>query len=173
MNKLRLYALTSLVLAATALRLAPHAPNFVPIAAIALFGGATFSDRRAAFLIPLVAMALSDVVLGGLSGVTPFIYASFALITCLGLALRTRGGAVRIAGASLAGAVLFYLVTNFGVWIAGGLYPKTIAGLATCYVAAIPFFWNTLLSDLLYTALLFGIWSLAERRWPTLAVTTV
>lgn len=168
MNKPRLLALTAFVLGATALRLVPHPPNFVPIAALALFGGATFSDRRAALAIPLIAMVLSDVVLG-FSPVTAFVYASFVLITCLGFALRARGSVPRIAGASVAGAILFYAITNFGVWIAGGLYPKTLAGLATCYVAAIPFFWNTLLSDLFYTALLFGVWSLVERRWHVLA----
>ncbi len=168
MNKPRFLALTSLVLAATALRLAPHPPNFVPIAAIALFGGATFSDRRAALLLPLIAMALSDVVLG-FSISTIFVYASFVLITGLGFMLRDRSSLGQIASASVAGAVLFYAVTNLGVWLVGGLYPKTLAGLATCYVAAIPFFWNTLLSDLFYVALLFGIWSLARRRWPVLA----
>lgn len=167
MNTPRLVALTLFVLAAAASRLVPHPPNFAPIAAIALFGGATFRDKRAALLVPLAAMALSDVVLG-FSVLTPFVYASFVLIACLGFVLRVRGSIMRIAGASVAGAMLFYIVTNFGVWLAGGLYSKTLAGLVTCYVAAIPFFWNTLFSDLFYAALLFGIWSLAERRWPVL-----
>lgn len=164
----RFIALTLLVLIAAASRLVPHPPNFAPVAAIALFGGATFSDKRAALVVPLIAMALSDVVLG-FSILTPFVYASFLLITCLGFVLRARTSVVRIAGASVAGAILFYIVTNFGVWLVGDLYSKTFAGLATCYVAAIPFFWNTLLSDLFYAALLFGMWFLAERRWPVLA----
>jgi Family of unknown function (DUF6580) len=73
---------------------------------------------------------------------------------------------------SVAGAVLFFVVSNLGVWALGiffPIYPMTLAGLLECYVAAIPFFWNTLLSDLLYAAVLFGGVALAERRWPVLA----
>ncbi len=169
MNVPRFLALTALVIAATVSRLVPHPPNFVPVAAIALFGGTTFSDRRAALLVPLVAMALSDAALG-FSVFTPFVYASFALITCLGFTLRDRGGVLRIGTASVVGAVLFYIVTNFGVWLAGTLYPKTLAGLTACYVLAIPFFWNTLASDLFYATLLFGVWWLAQRRWPVLSL---
>jgi len=158
-----------IVLAAAASRLIPHPPNFTPIAAIALFGGATFSDKRLAFLVPLLAMALSDIVIGGFSIVTPFVYTSFSAIVCIGLLLRASKDPIRIGGASVAGALLFFVVTNFAVWLVAGYYPKTLAGLEACFVAAIPFFRNTLLSDLLYTGLLFGLWFLAERRWPSLA----
>jgi len=159
--------LAVLVVGASASRLIPHPPNFTPIAALALFGGATFTNTRSAFLMPIAAMALSDAVLG-FSWMTPIIYATFVLITCLGLLLRRRSGIGRIAGMSAAGAMLFFVVTNGAVWLGGGLYPKTLEGLAACYVAALPFFGNTLVSDLLYTAMLFGAVALAEHRWPAL-----
>jgi hypothetical protein len=165
---LRFCALTTLIVIAAASRIVPHPPNFTPIAAMALFAGATFTDKRVAFLIPLLAMILSDAVLGGFSLVTPWIYGSFAAIVCIGFLLKGVSNPTKIALGALVGATLFFLVTNLAVWLAGGYYPKTVAGLEACFIAAIPFFRNTLLSDALYTALLFGLWHLLERRWPVL-----
>jgi len=157
-----------MIFSGTAARLIPHPPNFSPIAAMALFGGATFTSKRGAFLVPLLAMLLSDVVLG-FSSITPVVYGSFALITCLGFWVRRRQTVWRLAGASVAAAVLFFVTTNFGVWALGDWYPLTWSGLAECYVAAIPFFRNTLWSDLFYSAVLFGGLKLAEKRWQWLA----
>ena len=168
MNKNRFVVLAGMILTATAARLIPHPPNFSPIAALALFGGASFASKRAAFLVPLAALFLSDLVLGFYS-ITPVVYGSFALITCLGFWLRKRQSVSRVAVASVMAAVLFFLVTNFGVWALDSLYPRTLPGLAECYTAAIPFFRNTLASDLFYSALLFGGLALAEKRWPALA----
>jgi hypothetical protein len=165
---LRFCALTTLIVIAAASRIVPHPPNFTPIAAMALFGGATFSDKRVAFLIPLSAMILSDAAVGGFSLVTPWIYGSFGAIVCIGFLLRGTNNAIKIALGALAGAILFFVVTNFAVWLAGDYYPKTAAGVEACFIAAIPFFRNTLSSDALYTALLFGSWHLLERRWPSL-----
>lgn len=160
-----------MILTATIARLIPHPPNFTPIAAIALFGGASFASKRAAFLVPIAALLLSDLVLG-FYAITPVVYGSFALITCLGLWLRRSQNLQRLTVAAIAGAVLFFVLTNLGVWLFDTLYAKTLAGLAECYIAAIPFFWNTLLSDLFYSALLFGGLAFAEKRWPALARTT-
>ena len=96
------------------------------------------------------------------------IYGSFALVVCIGLLLRRKRTALRIAGAALASSILFFIITNFGVWAFGSLYPKTFAGLVACYAAAIPFFQNTLVGDALYTAALFGGFALAERCIPAL-----
>lgn len=153
-----------MVFAGTAARLIPHPPNFSPIAAMALFGGATFASKRAAFLVPLAAMFLSDVVLGFYS-ITPVVYGSFALITCLGFGVRRRQTVWRLVSASVAAAVLFFATTNFGMWALEDWYPRTMSGLWECYVAAIPFFRNTLLSNLFYSAVLFGGLALAEKRW--------
>ncbi len=162
MLKTRFTMLAGFVLAAAASRLLPHPPNLTPIAALALFGGACFSDKGAAFLVPLAAMFLSDLVIGLHRGL-PVVYGAFALTVCIGLWLRARRRWLPIAGATLASSIVFYIVTNFGVWALGSLYPKTLAGLVTCYIAAVPFFRNTLLGDGAYAIVLFGSLALAER----------
>jgi Family of unknown function (DUF6580) len=170
MNKTRFLVLTGMVLTAVVSRWIPHPPNFSPVAALALFGGASFPGKRTAFLVPLAGLFASDLVLGFYS-ITPVVYTSFALIVCLGFWLRRRQTVSRLALATVAGALLFFVLTNFGVWAIGNLYPKTWAGLGNCFAAGIPFFRNTLASDLLYSALLFGGLALAERRWPALVET--
>jgi hypothetical protein len=98
-------------------------------------------------------------------------YLSFALIAWLGQWLSQNRSVPRIAGAALASSLLFFLTSNFGVWLFGSLYPFTLDGLVACYVAAIPFFWNTLGGDLIYTGLLFGGFTLLERRFSALRET--
>jgi hypothetical protein len=164
MNKPRYIMLLTIILAAAASRLFPHPPNFTPIAAIALFGGAQFSNKRAAFLVPLAGLFLSDLALG-FYAITPVVYGSFALTVCLGFWVRRRHSVQRIAFAAAASAILFFVLTNFGVWAMDNLYPKSLAGLVNCYVAAIPFFRNMLLGDLAYSGLLFGSLALAENRF--------
>lgn len=156
------------ILAAASLRLVPHLPNVTPIAALALFGGAQFADKRLAFGVPLAALFLSDLVLGLHAGMVS-VYGSFALIVGLGLLIRRRRSAAWIASAALVGSLLFFAITNFTVWAAGTWYPHTTAGLAECYVAALPFFRNELLGDLGFNALLFGGFALAQRRWTQLS----
>jgi hypothetical protein len=163
----RLIALVSAVLAAALFRLVPHPPNFSPIAAMALFSGAYFGRKGLAFAAPLGAMLVSDAVLGFHGGM-PVVYGSLALIVVLGWLLTAKRSAGRIAAAAVSASVLFYLVTNFGVWALGDMYPKTLAGLGACYVAALPFFQNSLAGDLVFTALLFGGFALAERWLPAL-----
>jgi hypothetical protein len=168
----RLVALISVILAASLSRLLPHPPNMTSVAAVALFGGAYFSDRRLAFLVPLAALFLSDLFLG-FYGHMEVQYLSFALIVCIGLWLEKDRSVLKIAAAALASSVLFFLLTNFGVWAFASLYPRTLAGLMDCYIAAIPFFRNTLQGDLLYTAILFGGFALLERRFSVLRESTV
>lgn len=169
--KPRFWLMAGLVFGAAALRLLPHPPNFTPIAAIALFGGAHFERKRWAFAVPLAAMLLSDSVLAVLEGwgfhpTLPVVYGTFALIVCLGFLLRKRRTAtLAVGGAALASATIFYLTTNFAHWAMTGMYSKTLTGLATCYIAAIPFFGPTLAGDLFYSALLFSGFAWAERRF--------
>jgi hypothetical protein len=164
----RTIVITSIVLAAAALRLAPHPMNFAPIGALALFGGAYFSSKREALAIPLLSLILGD-VFTGFHQLIPFVYASFLMSVSIGFWLRRNRSAPRIAAATLAGAIQFFLVTNFALWASSiGSYPKTAGGLAACYLAGIPLFWNTLASDTFYAALLFGGMALAERRFPML-----
>src|SRR6266566_4335069 len=164
----RFVVVTLIIVAAVASRLIPHPPNLASIAAVELFSGAHLSDRRLAFVIPMAALFISDLLLIGFYSHMQIIYGRFALIVCIGLFLRGRRTATRIAGAALTSSILFFIVTNFGVWAFESLYPKTIAGLVACYVAAIPFFQNTLLGDALYTAVLFGGFALAEKVFPIL-----
>jgi hypothetical protein len=165
----RLIALLSAIVAAAALRLVPHPPNVAPIAAMALFSGAKFGRRPLAFAAPLGAMVLSDALLGFYSGfwVT---YLAIALIVLLGGIALSRISVLRLAGAAVASSVLFFMVSNFGTWALSGMYPLTAGGLAACYVAAIPFFQNTVAGDLFYSGLLFGGFALLERAVPRLRV---
>jgi len=163
----RLIVLATMILAAALSRLIPHPPNAASVTAAALFGGAYLSDRRMAFLVPLAALLLSDLVLGFYRHME-VVYLSFALVVCIGLWLRKNRSAPRIAGAAVASSVVFFVITNFGVWAFGSMYPKTAEGLIACYEAAIPFFGNTVQGDLLYTVILFGGFALLERRFATL-----
>jgi uncharacterized membrane protein len=164
MNKTRFAVLIGMIVVATASRLIPHPANFTPLTAMALFGGACFTDKRAAFLVPLIGLFLSDLLLGFYT-LMPVVYGAFALSVCLGFSLRGQRNAFQVASTTIVGAVLFFILTNFGVWAFEPLYPKTMVGLAECYALAIPFFWNTLLSSMLYSAILFGALAFAESRF--------
>jgi len=166
-NHTRLVVLLSAILAAAALRLVPHPPNFTPIAAMALFGGAYLPRRSLAFVAPLAALLLSDLILGFYHGMA-FVYATTALVVLIGWWLSSRRTPLRIGAAALVSSAVFFVVTNFGMWLFSGFYPLTPAGLAACYVAAIPFFQNTIAGDLFYAAVLFGGFALLERAVPAL-----
>lgn len=163
----RLLVLLSAIVAAAALRLVPHPPNFTPIGAMALFGAAHLGRRPLAMAAPLSALLLSDLVLGFYSGMWVQ-YLAVALTVALGWVALTKVSALRVAGAALASSILFFVVSNFGTWTLSGMYPLTAAGLAACYAAGIPFFQNTLAGDLFYCGLLFGGFALLERAVPAL-----
>jgi hypothetical protein len=171
MENPRFTTLAGMIFLAAASRLIPHPPNFTPLAAMALFGGAYISDKRLAFGLPLAALLLSDAVLGFYRDMI-WVYGSFALIVWLGLQLQSRRRLLPIAGAALASSVLFFVITNFGFIISDDLYPRTLEGLAIGYVAAIPFFQNTIAGDLVYTALLFGGFAIVEKKFPALRAAT-
>ena len=165
----RIVALLSAIVVAAVLRLVPHPANFTPIGAMALFSGAYLGRRGLAFAAPLGAMVLSDAVLGFYSGFW-ITYVAVALIVVVGFLALSQLSVLRIAGAAIASSVLFFLVSNFGTWAASGMYPHTLAGLSACYVAAVPFFQNTVAGDLFYAALLFGGFRVAELTMPKLRV---
>ncbi|HUP68153.1 MAG TPA: DUF6580 family putative transport protein [Sphingomicrobium sp.] len=164
-NHARMIALLSAIAVAATLRLVPHPPNFSPIDAMALFSGAYLGRRWLALAAPIAALLVSDMVLGFYPGFW-IQYAAVVLIVLLGSMALTRVSLARVGGAALASSILFFLVTNFGVWALGTIYPMTLSGLGACYVAAIPFFQNTLSGDLFYSALLFGGFALLERAAP-------
>ena len=175
--------LVALIVVAALTRVLPHPPNFSPVEAIALFGGAYFASRHWALLVPLAAMFVSDLVLGQLHGGIYrdyftsagfwLVYACIVVSTMLGFGLRGKVSGARVLGYSLLGSVLFFLVTNFGAWMSDPLYPKTVGGLGAAYVAGVPFFQWTVLGTLFYSALLFGGFALLRRRVPALRAQTV
>ncbi len=143
-----------IVVIAALFRCLPHVPNMTPIAAMALFGGAYLS-KRYALLLPLLAMLVSDIFLG-FHPVMPFVYGSFLATGLIGLWLRSHKTPGYIIGAALLSSTIFFLTTNLGVWLMGGLYPKTAQGLLESYTMGLPFFRNTILGDMLYTGIFFG-----------------
>ena len=160
-----------LTVLAALVRLLPHPPNFAPIGSVALFGGARLRGWQA-YLVPVLAMLLTDPILSHMAGapayswMTPVIYGCFLINVMLGrLLIRHSNSWTRIGGTAFLGSLQFYLITNLFVWIhAADLYPRTLAGLAACYAAALPFFGRTVLGDLFYAALIFGVYSVL-RNW--------
>ena len=166
------YALRAILAAvmivfAAAVRIAPHPWNFTPVGAMALFSGAILRDSRIAFLLPLVALFAGD-VFGGLYRLMPMIYASFLVNVLIGRWLAGHRSVARIGAAVFLGALQFFLVSNFGMWLVYDTYPHTLGGLAACYLGGLPLFGNTLAGDAIYAALFFGFFALAERQWPAL-----
>jgi hypothetical protein len=166
--KPRAMFLVAMILGAAAMRLLPHPSNFTPIGALALFAGAHFDDKRFAFIVPLAAMFFSDILIG-FHGQMPVVYGAFAVIVAMGFLLKGKKTALNVTGTSLIAATFFFVVSNFGVWAFDGLYPMTMAGLITCYIAAIPFFQNWLLGTIFYAAVLFGGFAFIERKLAVLA----
>jgi hypothetical protein len=164
-------AIVMTVLAAL-VRLVPHPPNFTPIGGVALFGGARLRSWQA-YVVPLLALALTDPIRSRLEGgfpaysaMTPIIYASFLISVFLGRTfLRNTNNPVRIGSVAFAGSLQFFLITNFFVWFGSQtMYAHTVSGLAACYVAGLPFFGRTVLADLFYSAVLFGAYALVSHR---------
>jgi hypothetical protein len=147
-------------------RLFAFVPNFSPVGAMGLFAGARMAWWQA-LAIPLAVMAGSDLLLQAMYGYTPFhmaVYASMAVNVVLGrLLLRRTTLAWKIGGVSLLASVQFFFITNLGVWWEGAMYPRTLAGLLQCYVAALPFFQSTLLGDLMFSGVMFGAHAFVTR----------
>lgn len=152
------------------LRLVPHPPNWAPIGAVALFGGARLKGWIA-YLVPLLAMLITDPILSHMAGYPAYSWASLVVYGCFLINvffgrtfLANTLSPWRITTVAFAGSLQFFLITNFFVWLqAPSLYPHTSTGLAECYVAALPFFGRTLAADLFYCAVLFTAhWALAR-----------
>jgi len=146
----------ALVALGVVFRLAPHPENVTPVAAIALFAGVTLSPVLA-FTVPVTVMMTTDLFIGWL------VWPTFLLVTWIGQRVRGMEGALPIALASFGSSVLFFAVTNLGVFFFENLYAKTWTGLAECFTMALPFFRNSLIGDLGYTAVFFTLFALARR----------
>ncbi len=143
-------------------RLIIHLPNFTPVIALALFGG-VYLKKQQAVILPVLMMIIADLFIG-IDATFPFTWGSMAAIAVIGLWVRKNKSFTAVAGSSLLSSVLFFLVSNFGVWLVQNMYPHTLAGLIECYVMAIPFFGSTLVSTIIYTAVLFGAYEWAAAR---------
>ena len=143
----------------------PHPWNLTPVAAALLYFGARGPKRQ--LWVPFVLLVASDLVLDKFVYAVPFswdhfvTWAWYAAILLLGTQLRETSNWVRVSGAALASSVSFFVASNFAVWAAWNMYPKTLAGLMTCYAAGVPFFRRGLAGDVLFTALMFGLPALA------------
>lgn len=182
---LRFGIISIIILVATMSRLLPHPANFSPIGGIALFGAAYYSKRYWAYIIPIITMWLSDLILNNVvygvyfdkfvwfySG-SLFTYGAFALIVLLGSFALKKVRVFSLLISALGASILFFIVSNFGVWLSSGMYPHTWEGLTDCYVAGIPFFKNTILGDLTYSSLLCGLFEISMLKFPILRLTDV
>lgn len=167
MNK-RFAALALLVLVAALSRLLPHPWNWTAIGAAALLGGARFEKTWEAVLVPLAALLVTDLILG-FHGTMAAVYGAFALTAVGARFFRDSIHGWKIGLAAFLASLAFFLITNFAVWASGGWYPMNAQGLIACFVAGLPFWGSQLAGDLFYSAVLFGLWDLAESRVPALS----
>lgn len=150
------------------LRLLPHAPNFAPIGALALFIG-FYSTRKLWLLFPLAAMLISDAFIGFYDWkLMTVVYSSFLIYGLLGWIIKNQRSFVTMVSATMAGALFFFLATNFAVWIFGNVYSHTWEGLMLCYTMALPFFRNTLFGDLFYIVVYVTVYELSIKYLPSI-----
>jgi hypothetical protein len=159
---LRSAIIVTMIVLAAVLRVLPHPWNLTPVGAMALFSGSMFRNQWIALLLPLASLFAGDIFVG-FHKLMFVVYASFAISVAMGRWLGENRSMARIGGTVFLGALQFFAVTNFAVWSVGGFYPQTAAGLATCFAAGLPYFWNTLAGDALYAGVLFGAYALAEK----------
>ncbi len=149
----KILAFLGVIVLSAFMRMLPHPPNMAPIAGLALFSG-VFIGGPLAFVLPLASMLLSDLVLGFHSAMF-YVYGSFLLIVILGKLLGKKQNAGKLVLAALSSSLLFFVITNFGVWASSNMYPHNFAGLLDAYIMGLPFLRNTVIGDLFYTFVLF------------------
>ena len=170
------YLVLGLILIIAFSRLIPHYPNFTPLCSIALFGAKYFNNRYLAYILPIFAVWLSDIiinnfVLGQYFNEFTLLYSGFywqygsiILITLFGRLTLKNISVSKILGVSISSSLIFFVISNFGVWVSSSFYPNTFSGLITCYVAAIPFYYGTLGGTIFYSFFLFGSFEFISRR---------
>ncbi len=166
----RFIVLTLLVIAAALTRvmplLIPHMWNFTAVGALAIFAGAQFNDKRLAFIMPLMAMALSDLFIG--NGFSILVYTGFIAMVACGYLIRRKVSVTNVILASFISASVFYLITNFAFFYPVTFYPHNVSGILASYTAALPFFRNMLIGNLVFSAVLFTSFYLLSKRYPVL-----
>ena len=176
----RHFALAGILILAAFSRLIPHPPNFTALGAMALFGGAYIQNRTLAVLFPLSALWISDVILNNLvysdfyKGFVLFsqshiwIYISFVIIAILGQLILNKVNIKTMGVSAISASVIFFILSNFGVWTQGLMYPFSFTGLIACYIAALPFFGWTLIGNFFFCTILFGSFEFAENKFSSL-----
>ncbi|WP_276346706.1 DUF6580 family putative transport protein [Daejeonella sp. JGW-45] len=168
----RFIVLTILITLAALTRALPlvidHTWNFTAVGALAIFAGAQFNDKRLAFIMPLAAMALADLLFLR-NGFSLLVYSGFIAMVACGFLIRNKVNTTNVVLASFISAAVFYLITNFSFFYPVSLYPRDLSGIIASYTAALPFFRNMLLGNLVYSAVLFGAFYLLSKRYPSLA----
>jgi len=145
-------------------RFVPHPANFAPIGALGIFAGLYAKNWRQGIALPLIARLTTDALIGFFSpGVMIAVYASTLAGVFLGIWARKKKTVLTVGGATLTGTLVFFIVTNFAVWLFDGLYTRNIHGLVQSYGMALPFFRNSLLGDIIYATILVGGYELAKR----------
>lgn len=172
----QLWLVTGLIVITALSRLVPHLPNFSPIGAICLFGAAQFQDKKFAFIVPLLAIGISDILVNNIiyatyfDGFTIFYqgfqwqYLSYVVTVFAGMFIIKAVSFKSIAKGTLAATMIFFLISNFGVWMSGTLYPMNGTGLMSCYIAAIPFLGGTLFGNMIYSAILFASYAIIAKK---------
>lgn len=171
-NTSNVWLICSLIVAAVIYRIIPHPFNITPLIAVSLFSGAKFQDKKLAFIIPVVALFISDILLAYMNNYSVFhntilfTYGSVMLIVLLGKFLNKDKSLniAKTAGLSISSSLLFFIITNFGVWVMGNMYPMNFSGLVSCYVMAIPFNKFSWLGDLVFTMAIFGAYELVAHK---------
>lgn len=179
---LRFSVLLLMVLITGLSRMIIQIDNFTPIGAMALFGGAYFSDRWKAFLLPLVSLFLSDMLIQGVIYKGQFgfplyeswyyVYGTFALIVLFGTWMLKKVTVKNILLAAIVSSLAHWIITDFGVWMSGcnlSVYTKDLNGFILCYTMALPYLKDFMLGTLFYSAILFGAFEWAQRKYPALA----
>lgn len=162
-TNIKFLSVAALIVIASISRLLPHPPNFTPILSMALFGGVMFENKKIAFLFPLIAMLLSDAIIGFHSGMLT-VYLTLAVIAFIGSTMIKKSSVMNIVLTSILSSILFFVTTNFSSWLMWNMYPKTLSGLLLAYEAGIPFYTNTLISTLLFSGVLFGVFGLLDTK---------
>ncbi len=169
-----------MIILAAMSRLLPHPPNFTALGALCLFGAAYYSRNWLALAVPVLAFWLSDLVLNNVvyaeyyegftlfTGTFAWSALAIAVMVLFGRTIMQKVSAKSVLGGTLGVSLIFFVISNFGSWASGAIYPMNGAGLLACYTAAIPFFLNSLLGNLLFSAVMFGSYELILKKSPAL-----
>ena len=160
-SKNEIITVSIMVAIAAATRFLPHPPNFTAIGGMALFGAATLTNKKLAFLVPIMAMFISDLFIP--NGFDLSVYTAFIAIAAIGLLISNKKGPMPVIVGSISASVIFFAISNFGVWASQAMYTKNAIGLISCFEAAIPFFPNTLAGDLFFSSLLFSSYAIIKK----------